>query len=37
MDEILFGRLAGGGKARADIENDEVVLTVLSTRRRREG
>ena len=29
VDEILFGRLAGGGRARADVEGDEVVLTVL--------
>ena len=29
VDEILFGRLAGGGSARADIENDDVVLTVI--------
>ena len=28
-DEILFGRLAKGGSARADIENNEVVVTVL--------
>jgi len=30
VDEILFGRLAEGGAARADIENDEVVLSVIS-------
>jgi ATP-dependent Clp protease ATP-binding subunit ClpA len=29
VDEILFGRLSKGGSARADIDNDEVVLTVL--------
>jgi len=29
VDEILFGRLAGGGKARADIEGDDVKVTVL--------
>jgi ATP-dependent Clp protease ATP-binding subunit ClpA len=29
VDEILFGRLAGGGSARADIENDDVVLSVV--------
>jgi ATP-dependent Clp protease ATP-binding subunit ClpA len=29
VDEILFGRLAKGGNARADIQNDEVVVTVL--------
>jgi ATP-dependent Clp protease ATP-binding subunit ClpA len=29
VDEILFGRLSKGGSARADIEKDEVVLTVL--------
>jgi hypothetical protein len=29
VDEILFGRLAKGGSARADIENDGVVVTVL--------
>jgi len=30
VDEILFGRLASGGQARADITDDEVVLSVLS-------
>ncbi len=30
VDEILFGRLTGGGTARADAVNDEVVLSVLS-------
>ena len=29
VDEILFGRLAGGGSARADIVNDDVALTVI--------
>jgi ATP-dependent Clp protease ATP-binding subunit ClpA len=29
VDEILFGRLAGGGRAQADIKDDEVVLSVL--------
>jgi len=29
VDEILFGRLTGGGKARADIEGDDVSVTVL--------
>jgi ATP-dependent Clp protease ATP-binding subunit ClpA len=29
VDEILFGRLSRGGSARADIANDEVVVTVL--------
>jgi ATP-dependent Clp protease ATP-binding subunit ClpA len=29
VDEILFGRLAGGGKARADIEGDDVKVSVL--------
>jgi len=29
VEEILFGRLSGGGAARADIEKDEVVLSVL--------
>jgi ATP-dependent Clp protease ATP-binding subunit ClpA len=29
VEEVLFGRLAGGGSARADVEGDEVVLTVL--------
>jgi ATP-dependent Clp protease ATP-binding subunit ClpA len=29
VDEVLFGRLAAGGRARADTEGDEVVLTVL--------
>ncbi len=29
VDEILFGRLTKGGSARADVENEEVVLTVL--------
>jgi ATP-dependent Clp protease ATP-binding subunit ClpA len=28
VDEILFGRLAGGGSAVADIENDEVVIRI---------
>ncbi len=29
VEEVLFGRLAAGGSARADTEGDEVVLTVL--------
>jgi ATP-dependent Clp protease ATP-binding subunit ClpA len=29
VEEILFGRLSNGGAVRADIENDEVALTVL--------
>ncbi len=29
VDEILFGRLSGGGKARADVEGDDVKVTVL--------
>jgi len=29
VDEILFGRLAGGGKARADVEGDDVKVSVL--------
>jgi len=29
VDEVLFGRLAGGGKARADVDGDEVTITVL--------
>jgi ATP-dependent Clp protease ATP-binding subunit ClpA len=29
VDEILFGRLTKGGSARADIDNDEIILTVL--------
>ncbi|MGA2640819.1 MAG: ATP-dependent Clp protease ATP-binding subunit ClpA [Spirochaetia bacterium] len=29
VDEILFGRLSKGGSARADVENGEVLLTVL--------
>ncbi|HSV97096.1 MAG TPA: ATP-dependent Clp protease ATP-binding subunit ClpA [Spirochaetota bacterium] len=29
VDEVLFGRLAGGGKAEAMIENDEVVIRVV--------
>ncbi|MGA2477700.1 MAG: ATP-dependent Clp protease ATP-binding subunit ClpA [Spirochaetia bacterium] len=28
VDEILFGRLASGGRAVADIENDEVAITI---------
>ena len=28
VDEILFGRLANGGRAVADIENDEVAITI---------
>ena len=28
VDEILFGRLANGGVARADIQDDAVVLSV---------
>jgi ATP-dependent Clp protease ATP-binding subunit ClpA len=28
VDEILFGRLAAGGKARADVVNDAVAITV---------
>src|SRR5271157_2419190 len=30
VDEILFGRLTAGGRARADIQEDEVVLSVLT-------
>jgi ATP-dependent Clp protease ATP-binding subunit ClpA len=30
VEEILFGRLADGGKAIADVENDSVVLSVVS-------
>ncbi len=30
VDEILFGRLANGGRAQADIKDDAVVLTVLT-------
>jgi len=26
VDEVLFGRLAGGGKAEAALDNDEVVI-----------
>ncbi|HTP60259.1 MAG TPA: AAA family ATPase, partial [Spirochaetia bacterium] len=29
VDEVLFGRLAGGGKARADLRGEEVVIEVL--------
>jgi ATP-dependent Clp protease ATP-binding subunit ClpA len=29
VDEILFGRLAEGGRARADVAHDAVVITVL--------
>ena len=29
VDEILFGRLANGGRAQADVKDDDVVLTVL--------
>ena len=29
VEEVLFGRLAAGGRARADTEGDEVVLTVI--------
>ena len=29
VDEILFGRLSKGGSARADVENNEVVLTIV--------
>jgi ATP-dependent Clp protease ATP-binding subunit ClpA len=29
VDEILFGKLSAGGRARADVESDEVVLSVL--------
>ncbi|MBE3064742.1 MAG: ATP-dependent Clp protease ATP-binding subunit ClpA [Spirochaetes bacterium] len=29
VEEVLFGRLAAGGRARADTEGDEVALTVL--------
>ena len=31
VDEILFGRLSKGGRARADIDDDEVRVTVPST------
>jgi ATP-dependent Clp protease ATP-binding subunit ClpA len=30
VDEILFGRLTGGGRAKADVDGDEVILTVLT-------
>jgi ATP-dependent Clp protease ATP-binding subunit ClpA len=29
VDEILFGRLTSGGRARADVDKDDVVLSVL--------
>jgi ATP-dependent Clp protease ATP-binding subunit ClpA len=29
IDEVLFGRLAAGGRAEASIENDEVVIRVI--------
>jgi ATP-dependent Clp protease ATP-binding subunit ClpA len=29
VEEVLFGRLASGGRARADVEEDKVVLAVL--------
>ncbi len=29
VDEVLFGRLAGGGKAEATIENDEVAIRIV--------
>jgi len=29
VDEVLFGRLAGGGKAEAVLDNDEVVIRVV--------
>ena len=29
VDEVLFGRLRGGGRARADLSGDEVVIEVL--------
>ncbi len=29
VDEVLFGRLAGGGKAEAALDNDEVVIRVV--------
>ncbi|HET6484797.1 MAG TPA: ATP-dependent Clp protease ATP-binding subunit ClpA [Spirochaetia bacterium] len=29
VDEILFGRLTGGGKTRADLDGEKVVITVL--------
>jgi len=28
VDEVLFGRLAGGGSAHADVENDDVRITI---------
>jgi ATP-dependent Clp protease ATP-binding subunit ClpA len=28
VDEILFGRLSGGGRAVADVENDDVVISI---------
>jgi ATP-dependent Clp protease ATP-binding subunit ClpA len=28
VDEVLFGRLAGGGSAHADVENDDVKITI---------
>jgi ATP-dependent Clp protease ATP-binding subunit ClpA len=30
VDEILFGRLSGGGSARADVVNDDIALTVTT-------
>ncbi len=30
VDEILFGRLIGGGRAKADVDGDEVALSVLT-------
>jgi len=29
VDEVLFGRLRGGGHARADVEGDDVVVRVV--------
>jgi ATP-dependent Clp protease ATP-binding subunit ClpA len=29
IDEVLFGRLAGGGKAEAAVENDEVQIRIV--------
>ncbi|MBN2078292.1 MAG: ATP-dependent Clp protease ATP-binding subunit ClpA [Spirochaetes bacterium] len=29
VDEVLFGSLANGGAARADIENDEVIIRII--------
>ena len=36
-DELLFGKLTGGGRVKIDVRNNSLHCQVLKTRKRKEG